>query len=401
MNVRQLTAITATLLAAAVAVPAGAAVAGPSPVRQLEQIAAEAVAAGVPGVIVQFDDGPGPAVDIVRQAPWSVPDHRLQANDRFRMGSNTKTITATLVLQLVGQHRLALEDTVEKWLPGAVPNGQNITLRMLLNHTSGLADYAYDPEVLAVMTGNQVEHPTAGQLLAIGTGLPPEFTPGDGWLYSNTGYVALGLVVEKVTGRTLAELVRLRIAEPLGLRDTYLPTDSTTPRRIAHGYEPDAAHLAPILPPGLPEGFGFVGPNHHDRVNVTAIDQSWDGAAGAIISTTADWARFDTALMTGKLFPKHLVAEMTTSVETDAADHGYGLGLEEYRSPCGTVWGHDGALPGYRSDNFTDRSGKRTVSILSTTHFGLKTDPAAGEAEQRLVDAAICAMLGSKLPAER
>jgi D-alanyl-D-alanine carboxypeptidase len=309
-----------------------------------------------------------------------------------------------MVLQLVAEHRITLDDPIEKWLPGAVPNGQNITLRMLLNHTSGLADYAYDPQALALMTGRQTDQPTARQLLALGTNLPTVFPPGHGWSYSNTGYIALGLLLERVTGRSVPDLVQQRIARPLGLRHTYLSTDAANPtdRRFAHGYEPDAAHLAPILPPGTPAGFGFVGPTRGERVDVTAINQSWDGAAGAIVSTTSDWARFDNALMSGRLFPKPLLAQMQVTTQEDAADglnRYYGLGLEEVHTPCGTVWGHDGALPGYRSDNYTDQSGRRTVSVLSTTHFGLKTDPAAGTAEDNLVTAAICAMLDKPIPA--
>ena len=163
--------------------------------RQLIEAADKATAAGVPGVVVRVNDGHGPTVNVVRQQSWSVSDHRLSANDEFRMGSNTKTVVATLVLQLVAEHRVALDDPIEKWLPGAIPNGQNITVRMLLNHTSGLADYAYAPEALELMTGNQTDQPTTQQLLAVGTSMPVEFPPGKGWSYSNTGYVALGLML--------------------------------------------------------------------------------------------------------------------------------------------------------------------------------------------------------------
>ena len=395
---RRLTALTAALLAVAAAIPASAH-ATRHPTGALERIADEAVVAGIPGVVVRVDDGRGPVVDVVRQALWTVPDHRLSANDRFMMGSNTKTMTAVLVLQLVGEHRLALDDTIEEWLPGVLPNGRGITLRMLLNHTSGLADYAYAPEVLATMSGNR-EPLTTDELLALGRSLPVEFAPGQGYHYSNIGYVALGEVLEKVTGRGFPALVRQRITRPLGLRDTYVATGPVAKTGFANGYEPDAAHLVPILPPGTPEGFGFAGPEHDEHVNVTALDQSWGGAAGAVVSTTADWARFDSALMSGRLFPRRLLAEFRTTVAQEAPERRYGLGVEEYRTPCGTVWGHDGALPGFRSNNYTDLTGRRTVSVLSTSHFGLRVDPVAGEAETRLVHAAVCAMLGKPVPAD-
>ncbi len=370
-----------------------------SQARQLAAVADQAIAAGVPGVVVRVDQGRGPVVSFARQAVWNTSDHVLRASDTFRMGSNTKTVTAVLVLQLAAEHRLRLDDTIEKWLPGAVPNGANITLRMLLNHTSGLADNAYSLESLDLMTGNEDQKPTDEQVLAMGTSLPPVGAPGEKYSYSNPGYVALGLVLEKATGRSVADLVQRRIAGPLGLKDTYLPTARRGAAPLAHGYEPDAAHLAPLVEPlGLPAGYGFVGPNDDERVDVTAIDQSWVGAAGAIISTASDWAKFDTALMSGRLVPKRLLEEMRTTVPTELAERSYGLGLEEYRSPCGTVWGHDGALPGYRSDNYTDKSGRRTVSVLSTTHFGLRISPEAGDAETKLVDAAICTMLDKPIP---
>jgi D-alanyl-D-alanine carboxypeptidase len=379
-------------------------VASASPAGSLKRVADEAMATGVPGVVVRVDDGHGPALTVVRQASWSKADQKLSGDDQFRMGSNTKTLTAVLVLQLVAEHRVALSDPVEKWLPGAIPNGQHITLRMLLNHTSGLADYPYERWPLDLMTGQRTDRPTPAELLTLATNLPVKFAPGQGMSYSNAGYIALGMVLEKATGHSVSDLIHDRIAKPLGLRHTYLPTGATPTGRhnqLARGYEPDASHLAPLVESlGLPAGYGFVGPNHDDRVDVTDIDQSWDGAAGAIVSTTSDWARFDAALMSGKLLPKPLLNEMRTSLPDPETgpEYGYGLGLEEYHSPCGTVWGHDGALPGYRSDNYTDETGRRTVSVLATTHFGLKIDPAADDAEAKLVDAAICTMFGKPLP---
>lgn len=415
---RRVARVTALSVAVGVAAtmmtgPAGATLVDQKPANQnqehdqnqrLATIVDQAVAAGTPGLIVRVNDGHGPVKSIVRQAAWTRKDHVLAADDEFRMASNTKTVTATLILQLVAEHRVKLSDSIEKWLPGLVPNGQNITLRMLLNHTSGLDDFAYDPAALALMTGQVDELPTAQEVLAIGTKRPVLFAPGKGWSYSNTGYIALGLVLEKATGHSLTDLVQQRVARPLGMRNTYLST--AVPRHhtrlMAHGYEPDAPHLAPILPPGTPEGFGFIGPTRNEHVDVTAIDQSWNGAAGAIVSTASDWARFDRALMSGRLVPKPLLNEMRVVVPEDDSDgpgRSYGLGLEKIQTPCGTVWGHDGALPGYQSDNYTDLSGKRTVSVLGTTHFGLMTDPKTGAAEDALVNAAICAMLDKPIPA--
>lgn len=366
----------------------------------LDGLLDKALAAGIPGVLIRIDDGSGKPYSAVRQAPWSVGGPPLTSGNEFRMGSNTKTLTAVIVVQLVDEGRLTLDDPVEKWLPGAVPNGAEITVRMLLNHTSGLADYATTPGVLQAMAGLTKTPPTTDELLAAGVSAKPHFPPGKGYSYSNTGYIALGMIAEKITGKSFPDLVDQRIAKPLGLTATYLPDGQSKPS--IHGFEPNAENLKSILPPGTPEGFGFTGPAvNGDWVDVTAIDQSWDGAAGAIVSTSDEWAVIDHALMSGKLVPAPLLAEMKEVVAEDGSagpGRGYGLGLEKFETTCGPVWGHDGALPGYRSDNYTDATGKHTFSVLMTTHFGLVTQPEAGKVNDAILDAAACLMMGQPVP---
>lgn len=187
----------------------------------LDRLARELVDAGAPGVIVRVDDGSGRPVEIARQAGWTRKDHLLGAGDEFREGSNTKTVMATLVLQLVAEGKLALTDPVEKWLPGQVPGGAAITLRMLLNHTSGLFDYTEDPAVLPSILGKDRRPWTSAELLAVGVKHDPLFAPGTKWSYSNTNYAAIGAVLEQVTGASLAVLVRDRIARPLHLTHTW------------------------------------------------------------------------------------------------------------------------------------------------------------------------------------
>ncbi|MBB5907501.1 serine hydrolase [Actinoalloteichus hymeniacidonis] len=117
------------------------------PVTQLTALLDDAITAGVPGGVVRIDDGSGEPIEIARQADWTTDDHGLAARDQFRMGSNAKTMIGVLVQQLAAEQQLALTDPIERWLPGAVPNGSEITLHMLLNHTSGLDDYIYEPDV--------------------------------------------------------------------------------------------------------------------------------------------------------------------------------------------------------------------------------------------------------------
>ncbi|MEV7629916.1 serine hydrolase domain-containing protein [Actinoplanes sp. NPDC089786] len=368
-----------------------------APPTSLATLAQQVVDAGAPGVIVRVDDGRGKVVEIARQAPWTRADHTMAASDRFRMGSNTKTMVATVVLQLVAEHRVRLTDPVEKWLTGLIPNGNAITLRMLLNHTSGLFNYTFDPEVLRAFTGQDTRAWTPRELIAAGVRHDPMFAPGAGYSYSNTNYVALGLIAEKATGRHLDDLIRARITRPLRLTDTYLVTGADTPRTrgLAHGYEPDAARIGPLLPPGVPAGTAFAGPARPaGYVDTTTINASTEWAAGGMISSARDWARFDRALLSGRLLPAALLKEMRTTVaeETEFPNRRYGLGLEQVTTPCGTVWGHNGQVPGYSGETYTDATGRRTVAVLTTTIFGLAV-PKAGAANKALVDAAVCAML--------
>ncbi|WP_194921739.1 serine hydrolase domain-containing protein [Catenulispora rubra] len=394
-------AVTATAATTAATATAASTAAPATGAKQLTKLADQVVADGAPGIVVRLGGIGTRPVEIARQAPFTRADGRLDPDDRVRMGSNTKTMVATLVLQQVAQHRIALTDPVEKWLPGQVPNGSAITVRMLLNHTSGLYNYLDDPAVLASFIGQNPHDWTPQELLVAGVTHPALFAPGAQFSYSNTNYIALGLILQKVTGRSLADLLQDDIARPLGLHDTYLASAHHNDPNLAHGYEPDAADLAPYLPPGVPAGTSFAGPARGDFVNVTAINPSSLWAAGGIVSTADDWARFDSALMSGKLLPKAELQEMRTTVPEDPTQpdgDGYGLGLRKVVFPCGTVWGHDGQAPGYSSQTYTDAAGKHTVAIITTTIFGVANPKTAAD-YQKLTDAAVCTMLGKPIPA--
>jgi len=368
---------------------------------QLRQLARELVDAGAPGVIVRVDDGRGQPVEIAEQARWTRSDHLLGAGDEFRMGSNTKTMMAVLMLQLVAERRLALTDPVERWLPGMVPGGEAITLRMLLNHTAGLFDYTEDAAVVPSVLGKDRRRWTSEELLAIGVQHDPLFAPGTGWSYSNTNYAAIGAVLERATGASLAVLVRDRIARPLRLEHTYFATDGTWRGPHAHGYEPDAAHM----PPGVPAEFrDFAGAHHDGHVDVSGNNPAVGGAAGAMVSSTQDWSRFYTALLSGELLPAAQLAQLRTTVPQDPEQPdgpGYGLGIQTGATPCGTVWGHDGGMPGYLTTNAADRTGARTATVLvsmeSWAEFG--SDPKIAAAARTLQTAVICTMFGKPVPA--
>jgi D-alanyl-D-alanine carboxypeptidase len=283
-----------------------------------------------------------------------------RAGDRFRVGSVTKSFVATLVLQLVGEGRLRLDDTLERRLPGLVPGGEQITVRELLNHTSGLYDYSDDlPEPPRRFRPQE--------LVAIAAGHKPLFAPGTRFSYSNTNYILAGLVVERVTGWRLTDQLEQRILKPLGLDDTELPTT----QRALGG--PHARGYAP------PDKDWQVGDDPARLVDVTEMDTSWAWAAGAMVSTTADLARFYQALLGGQLLPPELLTQMRTTVDASPLGHGtrYGLGLEVLRLGCGVeLWGHGGSLEGYRTTAFSTPDAGRQL-VMATN---LNPEPAPGAA---------------------
>jgi D-alanyl-D-alanine carboxypeptidase len=284
-------------------------------------------------------------------------------SDRFRIGSVTKSFVATAVLQLVAEGKLQLEDPVERWLPGAVPGGDHITIRQLLNHTSGL--YNYTDELLAPTPASPTRQAIQQlatrsfrpqELVAMATRHRPPFPPGARFAYSNTNYILLGLIVEQATGQRVASQLQRRILGPLGLAATELPASPARLRgRHAHGYAPpDRAWLPSDGPAGL--------------LDVTQANPSWAWAAGAMISSAADLARFYQALLGGQLLPPRTLTAMQTTVDASeqyGAGAGYGLGLIRLPLGCGgQVWGHGGEIAGYATLAFSSADAARQVVLV-------------------------------------
>ncbi|TDD59099.1 class A beta-lactamase-related serine hydrolase [Kribbella antibiotica] len=267
----------------------------------------------------------------------------------FRIGSVTKTFVATAVLQLVDEQRVRLDAPIERYLPGVVPGGRRITVRQVLDHTSGIYDYAHDPgwSTNRWRGSDRFQHYEPSQLLTVAFSHPPYFPPGTGWHYSNTNYILAGLLIERVTGRPYgAEIVR-RIVKPLALTHTSLPGDW------------------PGLPTPHAPGYTSV---DGKLVDATLMNPSLDWAAGEMISTTADLNRFFAALFDARLTSRAALAEMRRYVPATGL-FDYGLGLQRFRLPCGTtVEGHSGELLGYTT--YSTHSG--------ATHATLSYNPLPG-----------------------
>lgn len=307
---------------------------------------------------------------------------RVRSDDRFRIASTTKTFVATVVLQLVGEARLSLDDTVERWLPGVVSgngnDGRALTVRQLLQHTSGLYDYTADLPEFTTKSGylaGRYTTWTPEQLVATAMRHAPNFTPGAGWSYSNTNYIVAGMIVEKITGHTWNQEVTSRIIRPLGLHDTLAPTTNPwIPGPHLHGYST----------------FGEAG----SAIDVAPFNPSAGGAAGAMISTTADLSRFYRALLGGRLLRPAQLAAMKTTVrapELDPAWAGvrYGLGLMEIPLSCGgTYFSHGGDIAGYTTRNGVSPDGRRAV-VLNASGDG-SADSSTQQAQNDLIDSELC-----------
>jgi D-alanyl-D-alanine carboxypeptidase len=181
------------------------------------------VAAEAPGAAAWVQDDSG-----ARQAASGVADRRtgrpMRPELHFRAGSLTKSLVATVVLQLVAEGRLSLQDSLQRWLPGILPYGEQVTIRQLLNHTSGVPqNWATIEQTLYRSSGGRFRVWTPRELVALVADQPPGFPPGTAWSYSNTGYILLGLVVEAASGSTLGQELHRRIFGPLGLHGTSFP----------------------------------------------------------------------------------------------------------------------------------------------------------------------------------
>ncbi|TDK23930.1 class A beta-lactamase-related serine hydrolase [Arthrobacter crusticola] len=330
---------------------------------------------GIPGVVAHVRSGEDSislssgAADLA-QAEAMTPGHKV------RVGSYTKTFTATMLLQLVDEGSVSLEDSVEKWLPGLVPGGENIKLRQLLNHTSGLFDYTYDQAVMApylnpdgtFTVSNHYSSPT--ELVNAATSHAPNFTPGSDWSYSNTNYILAGLVLEAATGRTYAQELHARIIGPLNLKGTQFPEKRTSIQEpTAHGYQLYGDDSGPM--------------------DVTRMSPSFSWAAGGLTSTVEDMSRFGAALVGGELLSEARLAEMKTVVSAPEDGLAYGLGLTRI-DVCGvTLWGHGGDVPGYHSNSFVSGDGKIQISMVATA--GLDTwNAEQGANWSSAMHAAIC-----------
>ncbi|WP_220039417.1 serine hydrolase domain-containing protein [Paenibacillus illinoisensis] len=300
-------------------------------------------------------------------------------NGHFRIGSNTKTFTATVVLQLVAEGRIGLEDPVVDYL-SEFGLDRRITVRMLLQHTSGVfnftGEYYEDGKVVPGIpwqgqewVDNRFKTYRPEELVWLALTKSVRFEPGTGWSYSNTNYVLARLLIEKVTGSSLVEEMQRLILRPLGLSGTVVPgTQSMIPEPHAHAY------------------YRYEDDGEQKTVDITNQNPSWISTGGDMISTTKDLHTFISALMGGKLLPAALLAEMCRPYPKI----GYGLGVfvQDAGSNGGTIITHNGGISGYAALMYSTPDGSKTLtaSINYVDDAAMSLAVPFQKATQRLVE---------------
>ncbi|WDZ83769.1 serine hydrolase domain-containing protein [Micromonospora cathayae] len=374
----------AVLTATALGAPAATAASADAPQRdradtvqhRLDRLVAED---GFPGALASVRYAGGRVRDYTAGVGDLNTGRKVPTDGRVRIGSNTKTFTAVVVLQLVGEGRIDLDATVEHYLPGVVRgngiDGRRITVRQLLQQTSGLPDY---DDVLFTVPQDLVElshsYYDPRRLVDAALTRPASFAPGLRWEYSNTNYILAGLIVERVTARPVGEEITRRIVTPLGLRDTYWPQvgEQRIPGRHPQGYV--------AVAPGAP------------WVDVTRMDPSLGWAAGQLISTPNDLRSFFEALLAGRLLQPAQQRALLTTVPAPGFEPtdgwAYGLGIARHTLPCGGhAWGHGGDIQGFETRNLVTTDGRSAVVAVT----GLPTSLEMTRNVSESVDAALCA----------
>ncbi|MEV4165794.1 serine hydrolase domain-containing protein [Nonomuraea dietziae] len=355
---------------------------------ELQKAIEEIADSGFVGVSVRVHDEWGAWVSSAGTAELG-GSAKPPTNGHVRIGSNTKTFIATLVLQLVAEGKVGLDTPADDYLP-ELGLDERITVRMLLQHTSGVFNFTgevYDDGTLA--PGIAIPYGTTGEewmdnrfrtyrpqeLVELALSKPARFEPGTGWSYSNTNYVLARLLIEKVTGRSVAEEMQRLILGPLALSGTVVPDGPEIPGPYAHAY------------------YRYEDAGEQKTVDITRQNPSWISSGGDMISTTQDLHTFISALLGGKLLPSRLLAEMCTPHPTGIPDMDYGLGVFVVNTDGGaTVICHNGAAVGHAALMYGTPDGSKTLiaALNCVDDADLSIAAAFQNARQRLVNEVFC-----------
>ena len=343
--------------------------------------------AGYPAALAAVTDAKGESAGVAVGKGSLETGQAPPMDGEVRIGSNTKTFVAVVVMQMVQEGKVGLDEPIETYLPGLIKgegiDGSKITVRQLLQHTSGLPEYTDTTPGSGDIFQIKDHYIPPRDLLDTALSKPAQFEPGAQWKYTNTNYLVLGMLVERVSQRPVGEQIDERIVKKLGLSHTYFPAPGEEKIRGTH---PQGYHLS-------------AGGKLED---ITEMDPAWGWAAGAMVSTPSELNTFFQAVFDGRLLTQASIDEMKNGAVDASSYLGpgtvYGLGLIGTPLSCGgTSWGHGGTIHGYQTDNAVGPDGTAVTVAVTALPTAIadqnNLESSAKEKHQRnkdAVDAALC-----------
>ena len=346
--------------------------------RALEELVA--MEGGPPGAIAVIQRGRHREVHSfgVRNIKSALP---LRAGDRMRQASTSKAFSGAVALSLVSKGVLSLNDNIGERLPELPTSWHKITLRQLLQHTSGLPNFTTDKDFLAALQASPKNPPPPEELLSFVEDDPLNFEPGTSYEYSNSDNIVVGLMVQAATGEPYEQQLQKQVLGPLGLMKTSLPRGANLRKPFIHGYDNDPSQNPP-----------------EDISEVLA--SGWFWAAGGMVSTPSDFNAFVRGYVGSDLFDLETRARQRQVFEGGRSDppgpgkNSAGLGIFRYETRCGTVWGHTGNYPGYTQFMAASPDGRRSVTVSVNEQLSpIQGAPGIFEALRRAEGKAVCAAL--------
>src|SRR6476660_5697358 len=315
-----------------------------------------------------------------------------RADTYFRIASNTKTLTAAVIMQLAQENKLSIDDPVSKYVSG-VPNGDKITIAQLLEMRSGLYNYTTDPIISATIDTDPAKVWTPAELLAIAFAHPPNFPPGKEYEYNNTNYALLGLVAERVEGNPLAQVMHDRLFGPQNMQDTELPssTVNTIPEPYSHGYLYGSSSVALVgEPPYSPEVQAAARAGTLLPKDYTGVNHSNAAAAGGVISTADDLATWIKALVAGRVLDPAYQRRWFDSLQPEDPSkpegQKYGYGIAQLSWGPNTIYFHGGETPGYNSKISYDPANDTTLIVWTNLPVSLDEQQTANTLRVKVLD---------------
>ena len=286
----------------------------------------------------------------------------MKPTDRMLAGSVGKTFAAATALQLIKEGKIGFDDKIEKYLGrepwfSRLPNAKDITVRQLMNHTSGLVRYEFKEQFTKDLTANPDKVWKPAELVAYLLDEKAPFAAGKGWDYSDTNYIVLGMIIEKVTGKRFYDEANRRVLKPLKLTDT-IPQDGPRLKGLIQGY------AGPNNP--------FGGTDEMIVSGKFAFNPQFEWTGGGYVSTAHDLARWAKMLYEGKAFSADLLPQVMEGVSAPmlGRETKYGLGVIIRQTAAGTSYGHSGFFPGYLTDMMYFPEHKVAIAVQVNTSVG-------------------------------